>query len=351
MSEELITQEDRGVVSPSSFSPQTMEAVKRTIFSGATNEQLLLFVHKCVTAGVHPLDGLIHPMVIDGKVVFVSSIDYFRSAAEDTGEYDGQDPPEFSGECEIPVPNGTITVPEQATVNVYRKGFSRPFVGIAIWSEFFPSMEKKQFMWKKMPKVMLAKCAEGQAFRRAFPKKLNKFYAEEEMHQAECVQKTSTKPAVSMPTPRQQIPATSEPQPAGLAPVEVISDAQAKRLYALCKKAAVNPDAVKNWLKTKLATDGFHAIPKNRYESICARVEKDPEAFKPFEPATQPAGPTNDDFVALAVEIARENGFDRDEMNQQLFDHFQIGDIRDIPEAKQSTVIDFLNALKETAGA
>ena len=218
--------------------------------------------------------------------------------------------------------------------------------------------------WKKQPMIMLQWRCVAEGVRICFPACLSGLYLVEEVQDFEPVRtvrettadvstapRQSTKPVVTMPTPRQQIPATSEPQPAGLAPVEVISDAQAKRLYALCKKAAVNPDAVKNWLKTMLATDGFHAIPKNRYESICARVEKDPEAFKPFEPATQPAGPTNDDFVALAVEIARENGFDRDAMNQQLFDHFQIGDIRDIPEAKQSTVIDFLNALKETAGA
>ena len=39
-------------------------------------------------------------------------------------------------------------------------------------------------MWKKMPNVMLGKCAEAQALRKAFPKVLGGVYAPEEMDQA-----------------------------------------------------------------------------------------------------------------------------------------------------------------------
>lgn len=171
--------------SPVSLSPATVQTVKNTVFKGATDAELQLFFHKCLSVGCHPLDQLVHPVKFaDGRggftVTFITSIDLMRSKAEESEEYDGQDEPEFTlGEHE-----DKFEHPVKATVNVYRKGIDRPFVGVAHWSEFFPSDEKKQFQWKKMPRVMLAKCAEAQALRKAFPKKLNKLYADEEMHQA-----------------------------------------------------------------------------------------------------------------------------------------------------------------------
>lgn len=185
-------------------SQATVETVKRTIFKGASDAELQLFFHKCLSVGCHPLDQLIFPVKFkdhkDGgfTLTFISSIDLMRAKAEETEEYDGQDEPEFTmGEHDDTFPH-----PTKATVNVYRKGIDRPFVGVANWSEFFPSDEKKQFFWKKMPHVQIGKCAEAQGLRKAFPKKLNKLYAEEEMHQAiEAAAKTkSTKPQITQPT-------------------------------------------------------------------------------------------------------------------------------------------------------
>lgn len=185
-------------------SQATVETVKKTVFKGATDEELQLFFHKCLSVGCHPLDELIFPVKFkDNKeggftLIFISSIDLMRAKAEETEEYDGQDEPEFTmGEHD-----DKFTHPTKATVNVYRKGIDRPFVGVANWSEFFPSDEKKQFFWKKMPHVQIGKCAEAQGLRKAFPKKLNKLYAEEEMHQAieAAAKKESSKPEITQPT-------------------------------------------------------------------------------------------------------------------------------------------------------
>jgi hypothetical protein len=74
-------------------------------------------------------------------------------------------------------------VPTMARVRVWKKGFDHPSIGIAFWDEYAPNLENPQaFMWKKMPKHMLAKCAEALALRKAYPD-LADIYTDEEMDQ------------------------------------------------------------------------------------------------------------------------------------------------------------------------
>ncbi len=103
------------------------------------------------------------------------SIDGFRAIAEDTGKYDGQDEPEFDCDDE-----GRVLV---ARVRVFRKDMSRASVGVAYWEEFVQTKKGGEplHMWAKMPRHMLAKCAEALALRKAFPEQLAGLYAPEEM--------------------------------------------------------------------------------------------------------------------------------------------------------------------------
>lgn len=139
-----------------------VDTVRKAIFPGATDPELMLYFHKCNTANVHPLSQLIHPMKFntpDGaKVAFIVSIDLLRSRSQDTNEYDGIDEPEYEGTILQPTEKeGDIEVPEKCTVRVYRKNISRPFTGIARWKEFYPG-EKKGHQWRQKPYLMLAKC-------------------------------------------------------------------------------------------------------------------------------------------------------------------------------------------------
>ena len=167
------------------------ELVKRTIAPDATDSELQLFFYDNTRRGVHPLDKLIHFTKRNGKYTPITSIDMFRMRAAESGEHLGTDDAVYLGD---------VGKPEfAASVTVYRhvRGEKCPFSATARWSEYFPG-EKQGFMWQKMPHLMLAKCAEALALRKAFPQQLHGLYTPEEMAQAE-------RPATSIPQVRPQV--------------------------------------------------------------------------------------------------------------------------------------------------
>lgn len=184
--------------------PAQLAVVKATVFPGCTDEELQLFAFDCKRAGVHPLSRMIHPQVRtnrkDGsrRYVPITSIDLFRARASDTGELAGISDPVFSGKP------GTADF--QATVTVKRivKNLVCEFTATARWLEYLPE-PPGDYQWRKMPHVMLGKCAESLALRKGFPQQLHGFYTKEEMDQAGGGQQ-SPEP----PMPRRK----SDPKPA-----------------------------------------------------------------------------------------------------------------------------------------
>ncbi len=169
--------------------------IKNTVAIGATNDELKLFFYECRRRGVHPLDRMIH-FVKRGKedkarATFQAGIDFLRSQAEETGEYRGQEKPEFG-----PLKKDT-QYPEWATITVRRKDPDSGEVylvsAIAYWDEYYPG-ELLGFMWRKMPRSQLAKCAEALALRKAFPKKIAGLYSFEEMEQADIIEGSEKAP-------------------------------------------------------------------------------------------------------------------------------------------------------------
>jgi phage recombination protein Bet len=169
-------------IKPAPLPPDELALVKRTVAQGATDDELRLFLFDCARQGVHPLDRLIHFTVRTNKhqerrYTPITSIDFMRQRAADTGDYAGSDDPTF-GDLE------QNKWPVSATVTVWRmvQGQRCPFTATARWAEYKPDQDA--FMWLKMPHTMLGKCAEGLALRKGFPKQLAGLYAKEEMDQA-----------------------------------------------------------------------------------------------------------------------------------------------------------------------
>jgi phage recombination protein Bet len=77
-------------------------------------------------------------------------------------------------------------IPILARIRLWKKGVEQPTVAVAFWAEIAPKdiNAKEAWAWKKMPRHMLAKCAEAFALRKAYPD-LADIYTDEEMAQAD----------------------------------------------------------------------------------------------------------------------------------------------------------------------
>lgn len=184
---------------------EQLDLVKRTIANGATDDELRLFFYDCQRNGVHPLDKLIHFTKRGGRYTPITSIDLMRIRAHDTGECAGIDDAAYDPAEETSAP------PQVARVTVYRMigGQRCPFTATARWAEYYPG-DQQGHMWRKMPRVMLGKCAEALALRKAFPKQLHGLYAREEMAQAEADEPTTRKTTAKR-APDAEIVETSPP--------------------------------------------------------------------------------------------------------------------------------------------
>jgi phage recombination protein Bet len=166
------------------YDREQVQLIKDSVAKGATDLELRLFLYQCKKTGLDPLSRQIHfikrwsTRLQKEEGTIQTGIDGYRAIADRTGQYAGSDDATFQ--------YSEFDHPDSATVTVWKLvgGQRCSFTATAHWTEYFPSQEKQQFFWNKMPHGQLSKCAEALALRKAFPQQLSGVYTNEEMQQA-----------------------------------------------------------------------------------------------------------------------------------------------------------------------
>ncbi|MCK9250663.1 MAG: phage recombination protein Bet [Solirubrobacteraceae bacterium] len=177
------------------LSDEQVDLVTRTVAQGADRDELALFLHTAQRMGLDPLAKQIHAVKRwDSKarrevMAIQVGIDGLRLVADRTGTYLGQDGPFWCGDDGQWREVWTSHDPPVAAKVIVRRAIGdhvSSLPAVAHYTEYVATLKggAPNRMWKEKPALMLAKCAEALALRKAFPADMSGVYTDDEMQQA-----------------------------------------------------------------------------------------------------------------------------------------------------------------------
>jgi phage recombination protein Bet len=221
------------------FDPKQIALIKNTVAKDTDIDEFNLFIEMCKARGLNPLTRQVYCFIFNKdnpkkprQMTIVVSRDGQRAIAERTGNYrpDERAPRfELCEKNDNDNPAGLLSA--EVSVFKYSHGEWFPVTEVAYWQEYAPVVDggsegfewvetgevwddsgkpkKKKVAkgekvrtldpdkgnWRKMPRIMLAKCAEMAALRKAFPDDFGGLYGEGELDRGEVLDLTPSEMA------------------------------------------------------------------------------------------------------------------------------------------------------------
>jgi len=177
-----------------SLPPEKIELLKKTICKGASDDQFNLFLHACNRCGLDPFMKQIYAVLRKNKdgsmqMTIQTSIDGYRLIAERTGKYAPGREPHYVYNENKEIVSATSYLKKQTADGTWHEISASAYYEeyVQKFKNYNTQKDEPSNFWAKMPHLMLAKCAEALALRKAFPAELSGVYTEDEMSQADIV--------------------------------------------------------------------------------------------------------------------------------------------------------------------
>lgn len=301
MATELTTTNGSAMAVGGGFTSDQLELLKRTIAPDTSDDEFALFCEVAKTTGLNPFQKQIYAIMrkskekVNGqwvetqKMTIQTGIDGYRVIAARTGKHAGTSDAEYG-----PTVNG---FPEWARVSVKRlvsSSLVADFTATARWSEYAQMKDEysggnktgkkvPSGQWPNMPYLMLAKCAEALALRKAFPAELSGVYTSEEMSQADSYTEIQT---VN----------TTTGEVTGSALLDATAEMiQPKQLQILCIECTrvfgANPEIIKAAISKKIGREIVtrKALTAKEADTLISMLKKTPDGkYVPAKPAEPP---------------------------------------------------------------
>lgn len=163
---------------------ELINVLRNSLYPGASDDSIKLVIGYCKASQLDPMQKPVHIVPIwDSKSglmrdVVMPGIGLYRIQASRSGEYAGVSDAEFGPDVTESIGGQTITFPSWCKVTVKRVlsgGVIAEFSATERWKENYAQKGGKEksiapnAMWSKRPYGQIAKCAEAQALRKAFP--------------------------------------------------------------------------------------------------------------------------------------------------------------------------------------
>lgn len=160
------------------FNQEQVNLIKNYLCKGITDDELKLFSAVCNKTGLDPFMKQIYAVKRKDQMTIQTSIDGYRLIAERTGRYAPGRESSFQYNKDGKLISATSYVKKQTSDGTWHE------IGASAFFDEYKPAYSNQF-WESKQHIMLAKCAEALALRKAFPNELSGLYSDEEMAQAD----------------------------------------------------------------------------------------------------------------------------------------------------------------------